>query len=409
MRYGCFILAIVLLQLYPSLVLGYELRLVPSIAIKEEYNSNIFLSADNVKTDFITTLSPGIEMTDRTGRMNADLNLRLDRLEFAGNPDFDAINQMYDGKFHYLISPLLDVSAEAHYARYPNPTLEVSKTGIAMVPVPWEHITSSLSANYKLDEKTTALTSYDFGGDYFESQDYRNDTSHEFHAELDHDFSRYLPALKGFADVGYGRYYFFDSSVDNITGVIGFSRDLSETWSAKADAGVRYTSSEVSVPEPVPVGFLVEGGQEVYIFEMVQEQFHNSGWGWVADVSLKYNGEKSSGDLTYSRDIAPAYGLEGAAQSNALALSAQYRFTGAFTALFTSGYTMLKSNASEFSAQAIDQKVFRIDPGVRYKFSRDLSAEAGYEYVLVKNPGSEADRHIFSVRLDIRRIFGIFL
>ncbi len=402
-----FILVIVLLQLYPALAWGYEFHLEPSITSKEEYNSNIFLSADNVKSDFITTLSPGIRMVDRTERLDTDLTLGLDRLEFVQNPDFSATNQVYQGKFGYLVTPLLKISAGAQYARYPNPTLEIKNTGIAMVAVPWQHISSSLTADYRLTEKTTALLSYGFGADYFEGQDYNNDTTHDFHAEVDHDLSRYFPSLKGFADVGYSKYYFFNSRVDNVTGTVGFARDFSETWGVRADAGVRYTSTEASVTEVVPVSFLVAGGQVIpFIFKTVREQVQNNGWGWVTAVSLKYTGEKSSGAITYTRDVTPASGLAGAAESNALALSMQHRFTGSFSAIFGASYSILSSNASEFSAQAIDQRALWVNPGVNYRFSRDLSAEAAYEYDLVRNLGAGEERHIFSVSLKIRRIFG---
>src|SRR5271157_2998914 len=102
MYYWRYLLVVIVLLSCPLLVWGNEFRLVPSISVKEEYNSNILLSTDSEKSDFLTTVSPGVEMVNRTDRLDTDLLVRLDRLEYLDNRDVSATNQMYNGKLHYL-------------------------------------------------------------------------------------------------------------------------------------------------------------------------------------------------------------------------------------------------------------------------------------------------------------------
>jgi len=64
----CILIAVVLLSC-PSLVWGNEFRLVPSISIKEEYNDNIFFLTDDIRNDFITTISPSLEMVNNTEKL----------------------------------------------------------------------------------------------------------------------------------------------------------------------------------------------------------------------------------------------------------------------------------------------------------------------------------------------------
>ena len=399
-------IGIILLIFYPSLVLASDFSLVPSISFKEEYNSNILLSTDSAaKRDFLTTISPGVEMVNRTERFDIDLLARWDQLEYADNSDIDATNQMYDGKFHCRVNPLFNVSAEASYARISNPTLmDITTTGIFMSAVPWDHFTSYLSADYQVTEKTAATLSYNYDRDYFERPGYEDDTSHSVNLGVVYDLGKYLPNVKARINGGYSHYNFSDNRTDNYTGTVGFSKDFSETWSIIVDGGLRYSSSKFSVPEYEYItifGLLIPVGTI-----MVPEK--NDGWGWIAKASLVYKGEYGNVNFSYSRNVIAAYGLNGAAEQNAFTLSTQYRLTKEFSILFSAGYYTLKSDPSEFSAQVINQQTYGVDPGVRYEFSKDIFVEASYEYLTVDYPSAEnmdARRDLFSIRLYIQNPF----
>ena len=51
----------------------FEIR--PYLAVRGEYNDNIFFNPDSndAEDDYILTIKPGIEITDRTERLNARL------------------------------------------------------------------------------------------------------------------------------------------------------------------------------------------------------------------------------------------------------------------------------------------------------------------------------------------------
>ena len=397
--YRRYLLVAIVLLSCPSLVWGSEFRLVPSISVKEEYNSNILLATDNTKSDYITTIAPGVEMVNRTDRLDTNLLVRLDWLEYADNRDASGTNQRYNGKVRYLFTPFSSISAEADYARYSNPTLTIGTTGIAMAAVPWNRFTSSLSYDYQFTEKTAAAMSYAYGRDYFERPGYVDDISHDVNLGLVHDLGKYLPAVKGRVNAGYSYYYFSDIRIDTVMGTVGLSWDYSEIWSILVDSGIRHTRSEFSVFE------LQQVAPSAY--EIVKVQKENSGWGWVAKASLKYKGEYGNGDFSYTRDLTPAYGLNGAAERNALTLSTLYRLSHELSILFSTGYYTLRSDASEFSPQVIDQRTYRVSPGVRYEFSKDIALDASYEYTMVDYPSinTDARRHLFFIRLYMQHPF----
>jgi uncharacterized protein (PEP-CTERM system associated) len=50
-----------------------EFKLTPSVAVRQEYNSNIFFDSSNEKDDFITRVKPGLELIERTERIDLRL------------------------------------------------------------------------------------------------------------------------------------------------------------------------------------------------------------------------------------------------------------------------------------------------------------------------------------------------
>ncbi|RJR22844.1 MAG: hypothetical protein C4581_00625 [Nitrospiraceae bacterium] len=392
----------------PALARGAEFRIVPSLAVKGEYNNNILLLEDDIKEDFISTISPGIEIADRTERSDTNIELRINRVDYAHNREFNSTDQAYRGRLRYLLTPLFVISADAGYLRDSRPDRDIETTGIVLSDEIRHQITSSLSSDYQLTEKTAAGLSYGYSRNEFEGQtELGKDTSHDANIRLVHDLGAYVPMLKGTMNAGYSYYYAQDSRIRSVMGTIGVSRDIDEVWSVLVDGGVRRTWSEISVTRPEPVydyslGFPVQTGNR-----LVEERVKNADWGWVGQVSLNYDGERGQGNFSYSRAIQPAIGQGGAVERNALTLSTWYRLIPDISLLFTADYYTNKSEASEFSAQEIDQGGFRLRPGVRYEFSKDMTAEASYDYADYANgvSGTETGRHLVSVRFYVQHPF----
>ncbi len=404
MSYRSIILVIIFLVACPAFAWGNEFRIVPCLSVKEEYNNNIFLSSSDKKDDFITTLSPGLEMVNNTERINMDVLARLDRIEYTNNRDLSATDQTYNGSLQYLLTPLLRLSAAAGYIKDSRPDRAIETTGIVLSAVPRQNITSSLSADYQLTEKAALSASYGYGRDQFTSEKYLDDTSHNVNAGLVYDLGTYFPAVKGRINATYSDYSFIGSDIGSVTGTVGFSRDFNEVWSIQADGGVQHTRADITITQLEPVygfffGFPIQIGNQV-----VSEQVKNAGWGWVGSASLNFKGEVGSGSLSYSRLVQPAVGLGGAAVRDSLALSAQHRISYEFLLNFTAEYFINDSNSQKFSSQTIKQRTFHINPWIRYEFSRDMFAEGSYDYVMVNDMATttKANRHLFSLRLYIQ-------
>ena len=76
---------------------GDEFKLIPSLALKEEYNDNIFFTEKARADDFITTVTPGLELIDRTEKVDVNLVARAHVLRYVNNTGLDNVDQNYLG------------------------------------------------------------------------------------------------------------------------------------------------------------------------------------------------------------------------------------------------------------------------------------------------------------------------
>jgi predicted porin len=68
-----------------------EFTLTPGITLRQEYNDNIYLDADNEEDDFITTLTPTLLVSWGTPRIDLSLDARIMFQKYANNSDEDRI------------------------------------------------------------------------------------------------------------------------------------------------------------------------------------------------------------------------------------------------------------------------------------------------------------------------------
>jgi hypothetical protein len=437
-----FVTLALLLMTCPAHVRGDELCYVPSLALGESYNSNIMLTtyADYVRPDYIATLSPGFEITDRTERFDSSLSLRFDGHHYARNEELNATDQQYSGSVRYAATPLFRVSADAGYQKISNPSLDAgpaaprlpvgtvipvisvppqpatpsqpsgnsntANTGggdatsppLPLVATPVERISSSISMGNQLTETTSLTALYRFGWSSYAIPRYR-DRSHDVQAGLAIDLGRYLPRVQGRLNTGYSQYLLPNSRTINVSGTIGLSHDVSETLSILVDGGIRHTSSESFVEELVPN----QTPPTAYINTRIR--IDHTDWAGVGHLALNYKGHDSGAELMYTRDFSMAYlasGHQAPAEREALSLTVRHKITQELSAFLTTEYSTYTA------ARVLTQTNISVSPLIRYELfrmngERDLALEAAYERTRIDYAVSgTADRYMYVIRLSAR-------
>jgi hypothetical protein len=380
-----------------------EFKLIPSVNLKGEYNDNLFFTEKRKKDDFVTTLSPGLELINKTERLDVSLLARASGLLYADNHDLNGIDQYYRGKLRYSLHPKWSLSGEAGFTRDSTPDRDIEATGLVNKAIRRYKYIFTGGLDHRLTEKTTADLSYSY-----ERQDYERDPefvdidSHGVNLGLNHDLSKHFSNTIGRVNLSYFRYEFGDSKTDYLYTTIGMRRALSEKWSFLLDAGGSYTHSKFVVDRLYPI--------TPFLSVVVRDEETEKGAGWVGQATLSYKGErtvkgeKTKADLTFQHRLLPSSGRVGVTKRTALTLEALHHFTYEFSGRLSAGYFLNKSKRGEFSNEAIDEATFRVNPRVRYEFTKDLALEASYHFTFLRDrqERSEAKRNLFMIHLIIQ-------
>ena len=367
---------------------GEEFKVVPSAAISEKYDDNVFYTEKDRKGDWVTTISPGLEVINRTEKMDANLKARVDAIYYAGQTDLNAWDQSYRGNFRYALTNRFGLGAEAGYIRDSQPGREIEVTGLVLSTVKRERQNYGITGDWRITDRTLTSLFYKYGKDTYDNPRYLDLDYQNVGLGFSHDIT---PTQKGNMFFGYNYYHVSGTTVNNYTGTIGLSRDLTELWNISMAAGPSYTRTRFDI--------LSLSGPAI-----VTEEKVNEGWGWVGQASLGYKGEKASGNLTAAKSVLPASGNAGAVNRTSLSLDARYRLIYELRGVVTAYYFINKSDAGEFSSTAIDETTMQVSPGLRYEFNGDTALEARYTYsrTAYGQSNTSADRHIVMVSFTIQ-------
>ena len=355
---------------------GAEFRFTPSLGAKDEYNSNVFFTSRDRTESNIVTVSPRLEVSDRTERLNALLDAGADRRFYSADRELDAWDQRYRGALGYRISDGFRLSGEASWRREGRPDRDIEASGL-LVGSRSDRVGGSAAIDFSLGEKTQGGLTYGYDKIEYQNQANLDSEQHTVGLGFTHDLGRRLSNTVARANLGYSRSRFTGANVGNYTASLGMSRAVHEQWSVLADVGVRYTRSELDVTRLVEVS--------PGIFALVPGTETSNDTGWVATVALAYAGERGTGNLSFSRDVTVATGRGGAAERSAVTLDLAHRWSYKLTGIFSAGSYWNRSEPGQFSSRGIDEQTVRVRPGLRYAATKNIDLEAAYRYTRVLN------------------------
>ena len=363
-----------------------EIKVTPSLIIQQAYNDNVYFTTANRKGDWTSTISPGLEFTDKTERLDASLSARFNGIYYVDQHDLNAVDQFYRGTLRYSLSEKLTVGAEAGFIRDSQATREIDTTGIIFpMAVIRERQNYGFTGDWHINETTTTGISYNYGKDRYDQANFTDLESQT----VGLNFIKYFDErIQGRINLGYANYSLGASlvTIDNYNSTIGFSRDFSNIWSVLIDVGAVYTHSSFNVLAP----------------ERTNEE-----WGPMGQLTIACKYEKTNGSLTLTRSVTPVSGVTGAANRTSLGLNVNHRFTYEFSGYLTATYFINKSDPGEFSTTGIDQNTIQVSLGPRYNFNKDIFLTASYTYSRVDygQTSTYADQHLAMLTLNIQHTF----
>jgi hypothetical protein len=373
--------------------LADETQVTPSIDARAAYNDNVFFDRANESSDYVLTITPGIAFARRTERLDSNLRLSFPITRYADLDELNAVDQVYSGNLRYQWSPRFASSFQAGYIRDSQPDRDLLETGLVVGDITRRRISAGFSGEYSLSEVTSAGLSYAYGDEEYKNPEFTDIESHSLDLIFTRNMEKTFANTHGRLTFGYTLYDFTRSTVENYSAMVGAVRKLTELYSFSADIGLRYTRSEFEVLllQPVAPG----------LFRIVTGQEKDDSLGAVGRAALSYQGESFVASLSFYRDIATSGGRAGTVERTALVFDMGKRFTYKLWGHFSAGYYLNQSKGREFALQEIDERTWRLNPYLRYVYSRDLSFDLSYSYTKVNDrvDGTDADRNLVFLRL----------
>jgi hypothetical protein len=119
------------------------------------------------------------------------------------------------------------------------------------------------------------------------------------------------------------------------------------------------------------------------LFRLVPVEEKDSDLGVAGRASLSYQGEATRASLSFYRDVSTSGGRAGNVERTSFVFDVGKRFTYRLWGHFSAGCYLNDSKGRELALQEIDERTWRLNPYLRYEYTRDLSFEASYSYTKV--------------------------
>lgn len=346
-----------------------EFKVIPSVALKGEYNDNVFFDEDDEESDYIGTISPGLELIERTERLDLNFSGALHVIEYADNDELSGVDYDTKGRFKYDLTPRLDFTAGALYDKSTQPDRDIVEAGLVQDDKTRRRQRYNAGLEYILTEKATTALSYFYQDDDWSSNDPDDEdlTINSTDLLFTYNLSEWFQQTTGRLNFGYANYDYETSEIDYYFSTLGFLHEFSEIYSIQVDAGARYTDSEFDNNED------------------------DQKWGGRGSLALIYNGEFTKADLTASRDIVAASGRSGSVQRTDFVFDVRHRFLEKLWAGLSAGYYINESDQDEFSSDKIDERLVRIRPRLFWELHQYVTFETAYAYTYVDDQAADTD------------------
>jgi putative beta-barrel porin BBP2 len=271
----------------------------PSLAVGEKYTDNVFGTAHDRQSDFITQITPGLGLSYETAPFRLSLGYSATAEIYADNSDLDnfgdnqtgllALDYRPDERWHFNLA--------GYYARTNDPSQFLVATaapaGAVVVPTvettrrQTDQVTLSAGADYQFTQRLTGRAGYVFS--YLKQEGTEDSFSNTGSLGADYQLTR---LDTGFSTVSVSVIDATDTDT-SASLLLGWRRQWSPDFTTSVAAGPRIT---------------------------------NSTWGGAADVSATYQPAREwSFTLAYSLGTGLVAGATGAQNVSALTASVGYQ------------------------------------------------------------------------------------
>jgi hypothetical protein len=341
---------LIAVPLGPTVVRGQPgFYLTPSLSISEVYDDNILFTPSRRERDFITRLTPDIQIGYQSIPLTLLGRYTFDAEEFAEHSNLSTAQarQQASLETRYLLTPRLTLGLDGTYLETQSAAELNVQTGVGTTRVRAERILLHPFLDYQLDRLTRGLLEYTFVRDDLPANNLVTDT-HVVNLGLDRRVTELDTASLAYT---VQRFDFHGAgtpetgppqagTVTSHTATIGWKRQLTSRTDVTLRAGPRFSDGSVDAE---------------------------------ALASIHHAWPRGDLSLTYARTQSTVIGQVGTVNTHSVTGALVYRFLPTLQLRIAPGYFMNTRGAAE-------SDVYRVDLDVSYQLTRLLSLTASYQF-----------------------------
>jgi hypothetical protein len=385
------------LPLFPGPIAG-DWRIVPGIALKQEYTDNVFFDSDGAVRDWITTASPTVDIGRTTETTSAQLTARLDTIGYAENSGLNRQNHNLGAQLASHLSERLSLTAAAVYGIDSTPERDFDITGLLLGNNERRRQSYSGGASYTLSPLTTGSFNVNYGEDDFDDPDSFDTGSWGVGLGFSRRLDAWLPLTTGRLSLRHGQTDYVnqravvtsdffgigtvrtdtdqDVHSESTSAAIGFDRQWTERMSISLELGTNFSSTTETVSQ-------VQRHSVLTFLDRPPTTLSSTSRRWAAlgnaTATLTLSPYQTA-TASVSHDIVPSSGTAGDTTRTGITLGLTHRFTDRLSASIDTGVTFNQTQAERLGADETDQISFRLQPRLRYEWRPHWHFEAGYNY-----------------------------
>jgi len=389
------VLLVVMLML-PASTRGDALTLTPSAALQVAHTDNLFFSQEDPVEDTVTTLTAGLDVSDRNEILAWHVSGQVKPYFYAENDDLDAMDEFYQARATYQASPRLHLNLDGAFTLTNRADRDLEDTGLVYDTDRRDTTQFSGNGHYVLSETAdlTAAFSCEQNDWHTEDDEELDSQSGSLILNTSKNISRHIRQTSLIFQGGYSQFDYDSAAIQSGFASLGLQSRLSETLSVQADAGLRYTETEYEVSTST----LTASG-----IETTKETEKTVGRSGLGNLSLSYQGAATRVTVSASHDIRTASGSQGTANLSRASLQIWQRLLDHLTLGFSGSYYLNKADAGEYAENMVDQETIRIRPWLRYGFLDHWSLEGFYVYTRLQDHEADTttERHRVALTLSV--------
>jgi hypothetical protein len=343
---------------------------VPSVALRTEYDSNLNYDFTNKISDFLFTLTPNANFNYATEALQLQGHLGWTGLVYAKSSNIDHIDQNYGINGTYGVTPRLSLNMNAGYIVDSSLQQELTTGGIIMTRTPRQSLLAAPGFKYALTERLAATAGYLYTPVTYQDPRFQNYTNQQAILTFAYLLANEKTTLS-WNFLGQDSSYTANQINRTLQFSLGVAHKVSDRWAITLNGGANYSfinsNTQVLSSTQAP-GFVLAP----------QARLQQTSLSPYFAVYATRRWERAIFSAGYARDQSPS-GAGSFNDTNGLSASFSYNFTEKLTGTMAGGFSL---------SQAVSQRTpynnsyYNVSPSLNYLLTEQLSLSPGYAYSL---------------------------